>query len=297
VKNILSKNWQVIKVKVPVLMEEPVGEIMRNLRPGKGLQTEENADFIEYIQYLPEELNWSEIRLQLEKDLQGLDQFFAPFEWIIETEIIEEENWAENWKENFKPLRIGSHFVICPSWEKVELHTDDILITLDPGAAFGTGLHETTNLCLQTLEELGPGNQQKMLDLGCGSGILAIGAHLLGYKVHAADIDPYAVTITEENCTVNQITLEGVYQSDLLETLAKIEGNEKFDLIVANILLPEVLRLMDQITTHLRPGGKLVVSGLIDQQAKQVCEKMAENGLEFIKQLSLNEWIAIIGKN
>jgi ribosomal protein L11 methyltransferase len=179
-----------------------------------------------------------------------------------------EANWAEAWKSHYEPLRIGGSFLIVPSWietEKASPQAGDRIIRLDPGMAFGTGLHPSTRLCLSALEaRLQPGD--RMLDVGTGSGILAIGAWLLGgTDPVGVDIDPKAVEIARENAILNDMLLDA--RAGGIEAAAE---DAPFDLVVANILAHILIELAPALAERCRPGGLLIASGVLDEQASDV---------------------------
>jgi ribosomal protein L11 methyltransferase len=198
-------------------------------------------------------------------------------------------NWAEAWKADYRPLRIGRSFLIVPSWCETEAAAGDRVITLDPGMAFGTGLHPTTQLCLQAVEELVE-KGARVLDVGTGSGILAIAAVLCGADVWACDTDPVAVRTTTENAAVNGVrvalTVGGI---DLVP-----EG--RFDLVVANILAPVIERLAPALAARLEPSGRLVVSGILSEQADAVASALARAGISIVGRAHVDDWVALRGR-
>jgi ribosomal protein L11 methyltransferase len=203
---------------------------------------------------------------------------------------VKEEDWAESWKAYYKPERFG-RIVIVPSWEQFEAAVDDIIIRLDPGMAFGTGGHPTTRLCLLALQELvKPGGS--VLDLGTGSGILAVAAVKLGAgRVTASDIDPQAVRIAGENAARNDVSIE-LHQGDLLK-----EGFDgRFDLVVANIIADVILKLIPDVEKVLAPDGIFLVSGIILERAPEVRQSFAVNGFRLVQETEDGHWVAIIAK-
>jgi len=176
------------------------------------------------------------------------------------------EDWSENWKQNFSTFHIGGRLVVRPSWEDYIPQADEVVIEIDPGMAFGTGTHGTTQLCLETIAELlnysdPPVN---MLDVGTGSGILALGAAALGCpEIIANDIDPIACHVARENIEKNHYTEQVKISEHPLEELPG-----QFELIVANILAEENIRLRHDLFEHLSPGGWLVLSGVLQEKRK-----------------------------
>lgn len=183
----------------------------------------------------------------------------------IESRRIGSQDWAEGWKQHFQPFVIGK-LLVRPSWDSTRPAGGQIPLTIDPGMAFGTGSHATTRLCLQAVAELVPENAQKVLDVGTGSGILAIAAALLGArKVIGCDIDAQACATAAENAEINGVA-DRVVITDL--PLEKIAGT--FDLVIANILAEENIRLAEQLCSHTADGGCLVLSGILADKADMV---------------------------
>lgn len=203
------------------------------------------------------------------------------------------EDWSTSWKANFKPLRIGKRLLIVPSWEEPQPHANDIVLRLDPGMAFGTGGHETTRLCLELLEQIMDSmpilHSPSVLDLGTGSGILAMAAVQLGAgRVCAVDIDPLAIEVALENLAINDLTDQVECSTTPLESL---EGN--FDVILANILAEELVRLAPHLYSRLAPGGSLVLSGILTEKEHLVRSGFSTQPLEYRQTLHQGEWVAI----
>jgi ribosomal protein L11 methyltransferase len=207
------------------------------------------------------------------------------------------EDWSSSWKVHFKPLRVGKHLLIVPTWEEAPELPGDLVIRIDPGMAFGTGGHETTRLCLELVEsvmENGPLlTIPSLLDLGTGSGILAMAANLLGAgRILALDIDPDAVEVARENLALNNM-------SELIEcgTTPLESLTEKFDIILANILAEELVRLAPYLTDHLQPGGSLILSGILSEKEQLVREGFASQPLQYIQTVTAGEWVALLYRN
>lgn len=213
-------------------------------------------------------------------------------EYGITLSGMKEEDWANSWKKYFKPVRIGKRLVVVPTWETYTPNHNDIILEMDPGMAFGTGTHETTRLCAMMVEEhMKPGS--KVLDLGTGSGILAIAAAKLGAEsVRAYDIDPVAVRVAEENCRENGCTNIKCGISDLLAGVEMPEGG--FDFICANIVADIICRMASDIAGYIRYGGLLAVSGIIDTQAERVRRALENGGLTLVCTTAENDWNAML---
>ena len=210
-----------------------------------------------------------------------------------ELSTVSSEDWSTSWKVNFKPLRIGRRLLIVPSWEEPQPQTDDIVLRLDPGMAFGTGGHETTRLCLELLEQIMDTMPTLLtpavLDLGTGSGILAMAAVQLGAgRVCALDIDPLALEVARENLAINGL-------ADLVEcSTTPLESlNGCFDVILANILAEELVRLAPLLTDRLAPGGSLVLSGILAEKEGLVRAGFSSQPLEYLSTLLEGEWVAL----
>ncbi len=211
----------------------------------------------------------------------------------------DEEDWANNWKLYYKPLAIGERLLICPSWEQAEPQ-GRVLLSLDPGMAFGTGGHHTTRMCLEYLEQRVRAGDE-MLDLGCGSGILSIAALLLG-AVHATgvDIDPMAKKIAGENARLNGIGTEvyTVLAGDVLtnEPLAARLAQKQYDVIAANIVADVIIALCPLAPSLLKKGGCFIISGVIADRLDAVLSALAKNGLKAVDVKAGEDWRAILAE-
>ena len=203
---------------------------------------------------------------------------------------VAEVDWAEAWKERLDVLRIGQHIVIRPSWRVYAPEPEDVMIQLDPGMAFGTGLHPTTQMCLVALEELNrPG--ASVLDMGTGSGILAIAAAKLGAEhVLAVDNDPVAVKTARGNVAANGV-------QDIVRvargSLADVSGS--YDLVVVNILAKVIVEMAHAgLAMRVRAGGTLIAAGIITDQSAQVVAALEQNGLVLVEQRQIEDWVCLL---
>ena len=207
----------------------------------------------------------------------------------MELADVADADWAENWKKYYKPFRVGSRLVVKPTWETCELEPGELLIELDPGMAFGTGTHETTNMCMELLEKH-LGAHLRVMDVGTGSGILAIAAAKLGAeRVLAIDIDPDAVKVARENVALNRVEEQvRVVCGDLVkgETMA-------CELAVANIVADVICMLAEPLTRHLMPGGMLICSGIIREREADVLAAVEKAGYTVTDRLEKGEWVAL----
>ena len=206
--------------------------------------------------------------------------------------LVDDADWNENWKKYFKAFEIGEKLAICPSWEVYDNCDNRTVISLDPGAAFGTGSHATTSLCLEILEK-SVTKDTTVLDIGTGSGILAIAADLLGAKsAIGVDIDAQSVKTAIANAEINGVSDKTEF---LVGDLAdKISG--KYDIVCANIVADVVIRLFDNVANFMKDDGILIVSGIIDMRAAEVEESAIAHGFKICDSLVREEWHAYVLK-
>ena len=209
-----------------------------------------------------------------------------------EIKIAADDDWAEGWKRYYKPFRIGSHLLVKPTWEAYRAEEGDVIIELDPGMAFGTGTHETTNMCMILLEKYMT-KEMRVMDIGTGSGILAIAAAKLGAQaVLAVDIDPDAVKVANENIARNGVsdTVTAV-QGDMVRSEAI-----PCDLAVANIVAGAVSVLAEPLKKYLQPGGWLLCSGIIKEREQDVLISLLDAGYAIVERLTQGEWVALCAR-
>ena len=243
---------------------------------------EPDATFQERLQALRSQLDMNR-RLAPEVDLGTL---------AIDTVNVKDEDWSEVWKQFYKPLRAGKSLVVKPTWEPYAPKPGDRVIEIDPGMAFGSGTHETTGMCLELLEEAVHGGE-RVIDVGTGSGILAIGAALLGAKdVLAIDIDPTAVKVARENVAHNHLE----------QTVTTVEGNllEKVDaqceVCVANIIADVICMFAAPLNDHIIPGGLFICSGIIKEREQDVTGALLAAGYTILDIRRKGEWVAMISR-
>lgn len=219
--------------------------------------------------------------------LDDLARFMAIGRGEINVREIHEEDWSENWKKYYQTLHLTERLVINPSWIDYTGKSGEVVISLDPGSAFGTGTHESTILCARFLDKLvKPG--EKVLDLGTGSGILAVIAARLGAEVEAVDIDPLAVSVAKGNVRKNKVEI-------LLHTgeLKDVKGC-KFDLIAVNIIADVIISLLPGLVQKMEIAGHLVASGIIRQRVDEVIAAAVNAGLTVVAREQENEWVALV---
>lgn len=209
----------------------------------------------------------------------------------VEHEKMHEEDWANTWKQYYKPTKVGEKIVVKPIWEEYEAKDGELVVDLDPGMAFGTGTHETTRMCIQSLEKYVK-EDSTVFDVGCGSGILAIAAAKLGAKLAVGvDLDPVAVESSIENVGYNKLKNIEILHGNLVEV---IDG--KADIVVANILAEIICILTDDVKRVLKDGGVFITSGIIHDRVDMVCEKLEATGFEVMEKNRDGEWNCIVAK-
>ncbi len=270
--------------------ELPLNDIPEGQAEIKGYFSEESPveDILEEVKHRIEELRTFDI---------------DPGEVRYEFKTVNEDEWATAWKQYFKPLRVSERLTIKPTWEDYtpELESEKI-IELDPGMAFGTGTHPTTALCLRTLEQVIKGGEE-IIDVGTGSGILAIGGVLLGAKhVLALDLDPVAVSSARENAALNQMNEQiTVKESDLLGLLNG-SGEDNLgitlpvNIIVANILAEIILLFIDDVYQALEPGGVYIASGIYKNKVEIVQQALEDSGFDIEDVCRDEDWVAFVAR-
>ena len=249
------------------------------------------VDFVKVVAYLPsdEELP-GKLRILSTRidELAGhsLDKGKGTIRW----REVREAEWADSWKQYFHTSRIGERFVVKPSWEEYSPQTDDIVLDLDPGMAFGTGTHGTTILCLESIEDMvKPG--MTVFDVGAGSGILSIAAAKLGaVMVKAVEYDAMATDTARQNVAVNGVgSIVEVSRGDLLDGITG-----QADIIVANLIADLILKLAPALPAHLKPTGCFVGSGIIKERLPDVTNALAQQGLSVTRVTEAGEWAAVV---
>ena len=272
-------------------LAEPAAELLGRIAPN-GAAVEMLDEGVRVRAWLPDDDELADRKRRLEEGLWHLGQI-QPFPEPV-YKLIEEEPWEITWNEHYQPLEIGEQLQIVPSWMEPE---DDVRIPiiLEPGMAFGTGAHTTTRQCLESLELLVE-DGISVADLGCGSGILAIAAARLGAgEVVALDIDPQAVTLAQENVLRNGVgDRVQVLEGSLAELRSAAEGHD-FELIVANIRA-SVLEdfIQDGIARELTAGGRIVMSGILDEQLDSILEKAMSGSLQIEQVMQAGDWRSVV---
>lgn len=233
------------------------------------------------------------------EELRGMDVGIDLGSLNIVVRLTDDEDWENNWKIYYKPLEIGERLLVRPSWEQAE-DTNRTVLSLDPGMAFGTGSHHTTRMCLEFLEKTVKDGDD-MIDLGCGSGILSIGALLLGAKeALAVDIDPIAEKIAYENAAMNDITPDN-YTVLIGDVLSDAELQEKlcakqYDVVAANIVASVIIELTKLVPRMIKPDGHYIMSGIIGERLDEVLAALDENGFEVLEVRAGDDWRAVMAR-
>ena len=259
-------------------------------------------DGVAYLNfYLDEDENVEEMLEKVNAELSELRNFVDIGEGTITTSETEDKDWINNWKQYFKPFTVD-HILIKPTWETVpEEHKDKLLIQIDPGTAFGTGMHETTQLCIRQLEKYVTPDSE-VLDVGTGSGILGITALKLGAKhVFGTDLDENAITAVGENLEANGIAPEQfkVVQGNIIDDKAVQDEvkYEYYDIAVANILADVIIMLQKEIPVHIKKNGIFITSGIIDMKEEAVKAAFeANDAFEIVEITHQGEWVSVTAR-
>jgi len=291
-------HWREVRITVDREAVESVSEILRRVAPG-GVAIDEpvelgrDEDYILLLDrpvvvraYLPIDGTEDAKERIVAEGLWHLNAIWPIGE--LETSEVADEDWANAWKAHYHPVRIGRRFLVRPLWTDVPPEVDRITLDLDPGMAFGTGLHPTTQLCLEALEDLDLAGK-RVLDLGTGSGILAIAARKLGAEeVLALDLDSVAVEVARGNVAVNGVG-EGVA---ICQGTLPLDAPRRFDLVLANIIARVIVDLAPHLADSLEADGVLVASGIIDDREEEVASALRAAGLT-VQVASRGNWRAM----
>lgn len=301
----MNQHWFEVSCIIPAQLTDIVAEQLATIS-GSGVCTENlqvdafspseipQAPLISVKSYFHEAPENGTYLAEIELFLQQLAEREPDFHYVAPTvTTVKTEDWSNSWKVNFKPLRVGKRLLIVPSWEEVHQQDGDCVLRIDPGMAFGTGGHDTTRLCLELLEEIMDNSPTltvpSLLDLGTGSGILAMAAVGLGCgQVWAVDIDPEAVEVARENMAINELADQIRCDTTPLESMTG-----KFDIILANILAEELVRLAPQLMERLEEGGHLVLSGILSEKETLVRDGFHPYPLTFKETRHSGEWVAL----
>ncbi|NLJ35023.1 MAG: 50S ribosomal protein L11 methyltransferase [candidate division WS1 bacterium] len=286
--------WRRFTVTVPHEASEAVSAILQELCGGLSIVSTEALTA--HQAYVAENVSPEAVQTQLYDRLQSIpDELATPEQITVEADWVQEEDWAEAWKQHYQPIRVSERVVVVPSWRPwpdpdsaTVAHPDDIVIRMDPGMAFGTGSHSTTRLCMIALERhMAPG--ARLIDFGCGSGILSITACKLGAEqVLAVDNDPVCVDVAGANLTVNSVA--ECCEVRLADSLEQIDRRGEWDVVVANIGPDIVAAAAGSAAKLLKPEGHYILSGFTERSENDIAAALAEVGMAVVDQLQEAEW-------
>ncbi len=303
-------DWTEIKIKVN-LEDTETAEAIANMVVPYGIYTEDYSELekdaleIAHIDLIDEELVKKDRTVSIihiyisdeENPLESVEYLCARYDAVgikneIMTDSISEKEWADNWKKFFKVTEIGERLVIRPSWEKYDNKSGRVVLSIDPGAAFGTGTHATTKMCLELLEKY-VYDDSTLLDIGSGSGILSIGAVLLGAKnADGVDIDPVAVKVAAENAEINGVEDKTNYiLGDLCDKIT-----DKYDIVCANIVADVIISLLSNVEQFMKNDSIFLCSGIIDMREDDVKAAFNKYGFTVIDEAECENWRAFAVK-
>jgi len=294
---------------------DPVGAMLDDAGVG-GFEIRDSADFAAFLEnktgnwdyiekelmsllesettlcaYLPEGEQGAEMMRAIEDGLARLLSLDINREWgrlTFSAKSVKDQDWANSWKKYYHPVKVGDKLVVKPSWEEYIPADGEVILEMDPGMAFGSGTHPSTYMCLRLLEEHIKGGES-VLDVGCGSGILAVGAILLGAgEAIGVDLDEVAVGVAKENALRNRVSERTSFSRGNLAS----EVFVTFDVICANIVADVIIDFSSQVKKYLREGGVFICSGIIDEREIDVRSSLESNGLQILKKNEEKGWVS-----
>ena len=306
--------WHEVTISSNVDNEEVLTSFLNTIAKGVAIEYSVDTlrsdidDFDAKFRLNPEDYPESGLRLivyfdetmDIDEKLRQIETFIANNDLVdreqitISKNIIDEEDWENEWKKHFHNFKVGRNFFIVPSWEfdQVAVSESDKVIKIDPGMAFGTGDHATTSLCLTLMEDIIE-DHQKVIDVGTGSGILSIGAHLLGARnIKATDIDELSLKVATENIKLNDCSEDiTVEKGDLLK-----DENDQYDVVIANILAHIIDDMITDAYSHLNNDGDFISSGIIVEKKDEIINHLEAVGFQVQETLVEDGWVAILSK-
>ena len=306
--------WHEVTISSNVDNEEVLTSFLNTIAKGVAIEYSVDTlrsdidDFDAKFRLNPEDYPESGLRLivyfdetmDIDEKLRQIEAFIANNDLVDREQItmnkgiIDEEDWENEWKKHFHNFKVGRNFFIVPSWEfdQVAVSESDKVIKIDPGMAFGTGDHATTSLCLTLMEDIIE-DHQKVIDVGTGSGILSIGAHLLGARsIKATDIDELSLKVATENIKLNDCSEDiTVEKGDLLK-----DENDQYDVVIANILAHIIDDMITDAYSHLNNDGYFISSGIIVEKKDEIINHLEAVGFQVQETLVEDGWVAILSK-
>ena len=298
--------WIKIEISAPAELMDALGNFLTETGAQGVFQeslTPQNtaADFPEPVieeilkAYFPQDIRSEKRIVAVQKYIDSLYEIFPDFEKpSFTTEIICDPDWGEQWKKYFKPIRVSNNIIVKPTWERYTPASRDIVIEIDPGMAFGTGQHASTRMCIEAIEDVIMKDRSikewKVLDVGCGTGILGITAAKMGAQdVICVDIDKKAIEIAGENAAINNVK---PFLRVLNKNAAAIDKPR--NLIIANLTSKLLLTLRPHFIELLLPEGYMIISGIIEQDAKNIEEQFSSDPLTLHRMITEKEWVCYI---
>jgi ribosomal protein L11 methyltransferase len=292
--------WLELTITLPSVNAESLGEtlvalgspgvVQESVPPSGGVSDESALEMAQVVSAFPMEQVTERLLGEVRRVLDELG-LAAGIQPTLSMQLIDGGAWVEQWKRFYRPFKIGKRLVIRPPWEPYVAAADELILTLNPGQAFGTGLHATTQLCLTFLEAIvGTRPGARLLDVGCGSGILSLAGVLFGcVGAVGIDVDRLAVWVARVNARLNQLSKQATFRAGPLEVV-----EDRFDVVVANILLEPILALLKLLHTAIVPGGAVVLSGILTTEVPLLRRGLLTHGWRITHQASQEEWTAVV---
>jgi ribosomal protein L11 methyltransferase len=285
-----APGWNLVSLTIVPSSEEFASSLLFDLGTTGTITMEESADQLKLGAYFEENVDPNGITHAIKAEFAraGREQDLL----AVSFSAVADADWMQKWKEGFEPTAIGEQLLVAPSWRLPADAEGREVIQIDPGMAFGTGTHETTRLCLELIERYWRGGS--LLDVGTGTGILAIAAALLQPDAHiiAIDVDPVAVEVARENIAINRVT----NQVSVLEEQSGNLGGQIFEVVVANLTAEVIVDLMGELANCVKPDGWMILSGILNELGDDVERSAAEAGLEITERQEAGEWTAVVAR-
>lgn len=261
---------------------------LRNEQPRVTVYLEDNEENRNLVSRIKDTV--ADLKKNAEDGIFGAGVNFGSLD--IKVTFNDDSEWKDRWKEYFKPAKISDSIVVKPTWEEYQKQDEELIIEIDPGMAFGTGTHETTSMCVKMMEKY-MNTEDKVMDVGCGSGILSIAGALLGAKdILGIDIDPVAVEVSQENIELNHVdNVVTIQYGDLTKGV-----DYQADLIVANLMADLIQLLTKDVAKHLKKGGIYIMSGILLEKEELILECLHENGFEVLEVMEDGDWCCPVAK-